>query len=199
MVRPMTTSPSSQDVPLCIETCNESPSIVAGPSSLASSLRGNSSSKSGSESSEEVLALKDRLQVTSGEETLKLLPPGSSENTMKVPAARRPSASSITLEKLSLSTTVSDEAVFFRKLRATSPRGVSPASSCARTHGGKASNNIPEISRANFRQRLGVGACNRSSVTCEPFCREVRLRGNGIATAGRWLIASIQRRSLPRL
>ena len=43
---------------MCIVTCNESPSIVAGPSSLASSLRGNSSSATGSASSALVLAVK---------------------------------------------------------------------------------------------------------------------------------------------
>ncbi len=69
IVRPMTTSRSSHAVPLCIDTCSESPSMVAGPSSLASSERGNSSSISGSENGDVVLALKDKLHVTSGEET----------------------------------------------------------------------------------------------------------------------------------
>ena len=121
--------------------------MVAGPSSLAISLRGNSSSAAGSERRELVFALNDRLQLTSGEETRKLLPAGASENTSDEPAARRLSATSITFDKLSLSTTVSDEAGFFRRLRATSPSEVSPVSSCAQTEGAKA-NSIPESSRA---------------------------------------------------
>src|ERR1700722_1061303 len=107
----MTTSRSSHAVPLCTETCRESPSMVAGPSSLASSLRGNSST-SESDSREVVFAVKDKLQVTSGEETRKLFGPGSRAKTGDEPAARRLAASSTTLDKLSLSITESGGAVF---------------------------------------------------------------------------------------
>ena len=137
MVRPITTSRSSQEVPLCIETCSKSPSIVAGPSSFASSVRGNSSIINGSERRALVFALNERLQTTSGDETRKLLPAGSSENTGDEPAAWRLSASSTTFDRLSLSMTTSDAAGFLRKLRATSPSGASSAS-CAVRHEGRA-------------------------------------------------------------
>ena len=153
MVRPITTSRNSHAVPLCMETCSESPSIVAGPSSLASSLRGNSSSITGSLSNALVFELKERLQVTSGDETCKFFPAGSSENTSEPPDTCLLSASSITFERLSLSMIVSAGATgFFRKLRATSPRGISSVPSCAYTQGGKASRSNPATSSANFRR-----------------------------------------------
>jgi hypothetical protein len=165
MVRPITTSRSSQAVPLCMDTCNESPSMVAGPSSLASSAGGKSSNNKGSERELVfVLAVNDKLQVTSGEETWKPLatgsfPRGSSENTGEAPDARRVSASSITLDRLSSSTLMSawDGAGFLRRLRAMSPRGAS-VSSCAEAREGNASKapaRVPTTNRAKIN-RFGV-------------------------------------------
>ena len=105
------------------------------------------------ESKELVFALKLRLQLTSGEETRKFFfPPGSSENSMVEPAARRLSASSTTFEKLSLSITTSEGGIFFLKFLATSPSGISFASSCALTHDGKVGTSIPTNNRASHNR-----------------------------------------------
>jgi hypothetical protein len=97
------------------------------------------------------------------------------------PAAWRSSAPSMILEKLSLSITVSDDAVFFLKLRATSPKGVSPVSSCALSLDGSATRSSGSSS-ASF-QRVGVsGRTNnqRPGESCPPATQagnDIRDRG----------------------
>lgn len=163
MVRPMTISRKSQPVPLCMETWRESPSRVAGPSSLASSARGRSSSSSGSPNGDVVL-VNERLQVTSGEETRKLLSGEASDKT-GAPEARRVSASSTAFDRLSLSMTASAGVGFLRKLRATSPKGASVSVSCATARAGH--KKMPESSRATATtKRFEVGVRTGNGSLC---------------------------------
>src|ERR1700674_5376829 len=75
-----------------------------GPSSLSSSVSGKSSIRIGLISSELARALKERLQVTSGDETLRVLPDGSMEKTvLSCLAGLAFLASSMTWTRLSLS------------------------------------------------------------------------------------------------
>src|SRR5208283_4436134 len=103
-----------------------------GPSILSSSVSGKSSIRMGLRSSELARALKERLQVTSGDDTLTVLPVGSIENTVLSDLTGRAFfASSMTWVRLSLSITepaAGSEGcwgccsnLFLRRLRAKSP------------------------------------------------------------------------------
>src|SRR5258708_33967589 len=75
-----------------------------GPSSLSSSVSGKSSMRTGLISSELARALKERLQVTSGDDTLRVLLEGSMEKTVLSGLTGRAFlASSVTWARLSLS------------------------------------------------------------------------------------------------
>src|SRR5208282_4316932 len=114
-----------------------------GPSSLSSSVSGRSSIRIGLISSELARALKERLQVTSGDDTFTVLLAGSMENTvLSWRTGRAFLASSITWARLSLSIIVAGAVeaesgcdldcccdLFLRRLRARSPG--EGASSCA--------------------------------------------------------------------
>src|SRR5437870_4733778 len=106
--------------------------MIAGPSSLVSSPSGTSCATNGSESSEVAWALKERLQVTSGEDTWKLFPVPLKENSRR-PLSFRLSTSSITWERLSLSITVcAGAALLLRRDRARSPSDCPVWSDCTK-------------------------------------------------------------------
>src|SRR5450755_104316 len=111
-----------------------------GPSSLSSSASGRSSTSTGLISSEVARESKERLQVTSGDDTFTVFPDGSMENTVFSAFTGRPfRASSITWAMLSLSMTGRELVgwacgaccnFFCRKVRARSPsEGASPSAS----------------------------------------------------------------------
>src|ERR1019366_114900 len=118
-----------------------------GPSSLSNSESGKSSIRTGLISSELARALKERLQVTSGDDILRLLPEGAMENTvLSCLTGLAFFASSVTWARLSLSITGRAAAgccggcccaLFLRRLRARSPS--EGASSCAEAADGTSS------------------------------------------------------------
>src|SRR5271157_102875 len=132
-----------------------------GPSSLSSSVSGKSSIRTGLISSELARALKERLQVTSGDDTLRVLPEGSMENTvLSCLTGLVFLASSMTWARLSLSITVRSGSVccgggccnlFLRRSRARSPS--EGASSCAEAAHGQSNTKSSTPSATN--RRLG--------------------------------------------
>src|SRR5579862_6499801 len=123
--------------------------MVAGPSSFASSLVGRSWGTNGLVSKAVAFALKERLHVPSGEDTSNFFPAPSNDRRGFVPS-RIFSTSSMTLERLSLSTMVAASgALVLRRDRAKSPRETAP--SCANAQRGSIS---PTKANATQKQPL---------------------------------------------
>src|SRR5208282_3785501 len=147
-----------------------------GPSSLRSSVSGKSSIRMGLMSSELARALKERLQVTSGDDTLTVLPEGSIENTvLSCFTGLAFMASSMTWVILSLSMTLSAAGsegcsgccsdLFLRRLRARSPS--EGASSCATAASGSVAKSMSTGAmnrKIGTLRRMIFGGCARARV-----------------------------------